>query len=112
MDDIAHAKQSRILDLPELSSERETGVVLDISRVVVTREHQPFAWIETTDGSVFRLPSGLMDWAVATVALVLEKGGNDAFGLFPAPVEFGILNGHPYAEFTQVLDVPGGNTAN
>lgn len=100
------ARIAPILELPTLRDEREAGLVLDVGRVGVSRETS-FAWLETTAGLRYRLPDSLSAWAFDVVALSLAGGGNESLGVFPTPIEFGILNGRAYAEFVQVFDLSG-----
>lgn len=94
--DIARAKSEPVLELPAIESPQAKGIVLDVARVATAPAgpgSDPLAWIETRDGRVFRLPEVLFAWASTTVAVALSMGN-----MFPSEVEFGIVDGHPYAE--------------
>ncbi len=110
MDEIVRARGARVLDVPVIQSERDTGLVLDVKRIAVSHERTPFAWLETTSGDLYRLPDNLFSWAFDMVALTLAGGGNRRVGIFPTPVEFGILDGRAYAEFVSVFDLPGSDS--
>jgi hypothetical protein len=88
------------LVLPTIADEGETGRVLEVARVAYapTPAGPDLVWLETTDGQLLRLPPGLHAWAHDTVAVVLGMGGNVEVRAFPMRIEFGILDGRPYAE--------------
>lgn len=86
--------------LPLVPSTSEMGRVLEVARIATASpvSAERLAWIETTDGVLLRLPEVLHAWAYDMVAFVLAHGGNDVVRLFPAKVEFGILDDRAYAE--------------
>jgi hypothetical protein len=90
MDPIAIARKAPLLELPLLESPQATGAILEIARVATAGD---FAWLETTDGQVLRLPDSLYGWARTTVAVALSMANP-----FPAKVEFGVVGGRAYAE--------------
>lgn len=90
MDPIAAARQAPVLDLPMLESPQAKGLALEVARVATAGD---LAWIETVDGQVFRLPDSLNDWAKTVVAVALGM-----VNPFPSSVEFGIIDGRPYAQ--------------
>lgn len=59
----------------------------------VWRHPGDLAWIHTTDGRTFRLPNDLCGWARTTVAIAVGMANP-----FPSPVEFGVIDGRPYAQ--------------
>jgi hypothetical protein len=89
-----------VLVVPAIRDTSETGRILEVSRVAVapTPFDATLGWIETTDGQLYRLPDGLLQWACGIVTIVLGLGGNEAVQMFPSKVEFGILDGRAYAE--------------
>lgn len=73
-----------------LESSQAAGLVLEVAMVATSGD---LAWLETTDGQVFRLPDSLFDWAKTTVAVALGMANP-----FPESVEFGVVGGRPYAQ--------------
>jgi hypothetical protein len=98
------------LPIPKLAFENEKGAVYTVLKVGVLfaknttdhkktniKEHFYLPTITVGTGvnkSVFRLPLNLSAWAFDQVALA--HSGNI---VFPAEVEFGVLNDHIYAEY-------------
>jgi hypothetical protein len=95
---LAMARHAPVLDLPVISTPGETGRVLDVQRVATRLPMEQLAWLETTDGELYRLPPQLFAWAFDVVALVLSHGGNQQARLFPTRIDFGIVNGRAYAD--------------
>jgi hypothetical protein len=95
--------RASMLTLPDLSSPSEQGLILEVDKVgflgdpswILTGEGS--AYLETTDATFYRLPADLNKWARDVVTTVLAAGGRKA-GIFPTRIEFGRLNGRPYAE--------------
>lgn len=92
--------KAEFLTLPSIKSTDETGNIVNVKRVVqfFLENKTPIFYIETTDGTIFKLPTSLYGWADNTIHLVLGLGGNDVVKVFPTEIEFGIINGRAYAE--------------
>jgi hypothetical protein len=94
---------SPVLALPDLSSSSEQGLILEVDKIgflgdpswILSGEGS--AYLETTDASIYRLPSELNLWARDVVTTVLSAGGRSS-GVFPTRIEFCRLNGRAYAE--------------
>jgi hypothetical protein len=95
---LAMARHAPVLDLPVVSSPSASGLVLNVQRVATRLPIEQLAWLETTDGDLYRLPTQLFAWAFDVVAMVLAHGGNEQARLFPTRIEFGILDGNTYAD--------------
>jgi hypothetical protein len=95
---LAMARHAPVLDLPVISTPGETGLVLNVQRVATRLPMEQLAWLETTEGDLYRLPPELFPWAFDVVAMVLAKGGNAQARLFPTRINFGIINGRAYAD--------------
>ncbi|WP_144514837.1 hypothetical protein [Bacillus pumilus] len=85
-----------LLQIPTLKNTSEDGSVYHVLSLGVIGTHTtglvPVATIKDSEGKVaaYRLPSALADW----VAFNMGLGVN----VFPSDVEFGIIDGRPYAE--------------
>lgn len=81
-----------ILALPPGSfpSEGAAGVVMQAGKYLLPTIEVEFGGTR----QLCKLPIALSDWAIDLVALTRQIGRNP----FPASVEFGILDGHHYAE--------------
>lgn len=55
---------------------------------------QEVFYLDTVDGTRYRVPEGLHAWAGDTIALTLAI----RMLSFPCRFEFGVLDGRPYAE--------------
>lgn len=73
-------------EAPELEIPRE-GITLNVKRVSMDAGRID-AFIETSDGEMYRLPRFLFAWANDTITLLLSVGGNDVAHVFPANVHF------------------------
>ncbi|MDH6280983.1 hypothetical protein [Prescottella agglutinans] len=97
---------AEMLRPPTISSEDETGLVLDVATVGVSDtgfvDGSGHPYVRCTDGKYFRLPEALRDWATASIAehRALVQTGNGK--LFPSSIEFGVFNGGMYAQYTDV----------
>ncbi|WP_433662554.1 hypothetical protein ACQPW1_10605 [Nocardia sp. CA-128927] len=71
--------------------------VLDIC-VVFSASSTGTPYLRCTDGTTYRLPSALQEWATTVMGAnhALKAAGNPS--LFPGQVEFGVLHGGVYAE--------------
>ncbi|MGM0817434.1 MAG: hypothetical protein ACQEUO_18355 [Bacillota bacterium] len=82
-----------LLQIPTLKNTSEDGTVYHVLSLGVIGTHSAgMVPVEDSEGKVaaYRLPSALADW----VALNMGLGVN----VFPSDVEFGIIDGRPYAE--------------
>ncbi|MEA2633808.1 MAG: hypothetical protein QOH92_575 [Chloroflexota bacterium] len=95
---LAMARHAPVLELPAISTPGETGRVLNVQRVATRLPIEQLAWLETTDGELYRLPPQLFAWAFDVVAMVLARGGNQQARLFPTRIDFGRIDGHAYAD--------------
>lgn|GEM_PF-6530811 len=55
-------------------------------------------YLRLTDGTVYRLPDPLRDWAVPLVAVHQHHRSSGNLSMFPCHIEFGVLDGGVYAE--------------
>ncbi len=91
------------LQPPRVASDKHTGLVLDIDILAL---HHPLplagedthAYIRCTDGTTYRLPAALQDWATTVIAAHYAHKAAGKPLIFPGQIEFGILDGTVYAE--------------
>jgi hypothetical protein len=91
------------LQPPRVASDKHTGLVLDIDTLAL---HNPLplagedthAYIRCTDGTTYRLPAALQDWATTVIAAHYAHKAAGKPLIFPGQIEFGILHGTVYAE--------------
>jgi serine/threonine-protein kinase len=98
--DVATVDAAPALAVPKVRKKKQSGLVLEVRWAAIRHPDAPqkeFAYIETTGGSVFRLPDALFAWAFE-IGAVVGPGGIGGVQTFPAQVEFGILRGRMYAE--------------
>ncbi|NMH69915.1 hypothetical protein HF072_14090 [Bacillus sp. RO3] len=83
-----------ILPLPTLKSTSEKGAVYEVLSVGTHGNKTPIATIKEGNGAkAYILPEELKGWALNFLML-----SADGVKMFPTSVEFGIINGRPYAE--------------
>ncbi|MFE3795600.1 hypothetical protein [Nocardia tengchongensis] len=87
------------LEPPMVASPQQTGMILDVAAIGI---HDPAGadtlYLRATDGARYQLPEQLRDWATGMIGanlITLQAGEPSAF---PRRIEFGILDGHMYAE--------------
>ena len=97
-----NVRNAPMLEPRVISSTDEHGQILDVDKIgflgadwVLTGKGT--AYIETTDGVFYRLPSDLNMWARDVITGVRAAGGRKS-GVFPTRIEFGNLKGRIYAE--------------
>jgi hypothetical protein len=95
---LAMARHAPVLELPVISAPGETGLVLTVQRVATRLPIEQLTWLETADGELYRLPPQPFAWAFDVVAMVLAQGGNQQALLFPARIDFGIIDGRACAD--------------
>lgn len=88
------------MQLPTITSADETGLVMDIAAVGhYAIDQGNYAYVRTTDGTTWRLPEALTDWALHSIGANLVANEAGATSMYPCPVEFGILDNRPYADY-------------
>ena len=97
---------AELLHPPTISSEDETGLVLEVAAIGVSGtgfvDGSGHPYVRCADGKYIRLPETLRNWATDMIAAhqALAQSGNGK--LFPSSIEFGVFNGGVYAQFTDV----------
>lgn len=93
-----------LLELPDTQSETKHGLILNVRRVgflgndpSVIYTGQGNAYLQTTDGEYYRLPTELGLWARDVITMTLAEGGRES-GIFPTRIKFGTRGGRAYAE--------------
>ncbi|MFI8977335.1 hypothetical protein ACIGO9_30950 [Nocardia asteroides] len=88
--------------LPPTISDDEVGLVLDIADIGV---HNPlplagevsYLYLRCPDGSRYRVPSELHDWATRTLAEHHASVQTGVVPVLPAAVEFGVIGQQTFA---------------
>jgi hypothetical protein len=101
-------RQAPEAELPEIGAPERTGAVYHVKRMGILRPDfagagplgipQGTPWMQTTDGTIYRLPAAFQAAVYDMVARTLSAGGARS-GVFPARVEFGTVAGRSYARF-------------
>jgi hypothetical protein len=84
------------LKFPVLKDEKEEGVIHEVLSVgVLGGQREPVITIKQPEqgAAAYRLPRDLQEWVEHSMGMKLQ-----GFDLFPAKVEFGILNERVFAE--------------
>lgn len=83
-----------VLEIPTLNNESEQGKIYEVLSIGMMPPGIAIATVKNGDLPVaFRLPSELAGWCQHSMGLAMQ-----GVKIFPAKVEFGVLNGRCYAE--------------
>ncbi|WP_174732989.1 hypothetical protein [Mesobacillus harenae] len=83
-----------VLAIPTLKSTAEQGALYKVLSVGMHRKQTPIATVKKGNGAkAYILPEELHGWALNVLMT-----SADGVKMFPATVEFGVLNGRSYAE--------------
>ncbi|MBF6171009.1 hypothetical protein [Nocardia blacklockiae] len=83
------------LEPPTVASADDTGLILEVVDVGITEPAiTGHPYLRLADGTVYRVPTPLTDWAITFIAASRRPGQE----LLPARMEFGVVDGEMYVE--------------
>ncbi|WP_433560410.1 hypothetical protein ACQP1O_22150 [Nocardia sp. CA-151230] len=87
------------LEPPMIASPQQTGMILDVAAVgIYDPAGADTLYLRSTNGVRYQLPEQLRDWATTVIGGNLHAVAAGRPSAFPCRIEFGILDGHMYAE--------------
>ncbi|WP_433560630.1 hypothetical protein ACQP1O_23420 [Nocardia sp. CA-151230] len=87
------------LDPPMIASPEETGLILEVAAVgILDPAGADLIYVRTTNGTQYQLPEVLREWATTAIGANLLSVQAGEPSEYPRPIEFGIFDGHVYAE--------------